>query len=306
LPSTDVGEPLIWWLTTGFKRMLMHFTPLLYVAAALAIGGLFQRLARRERSESQARKPAEWERGVVLPVAVVALTCICIAVAAYAAYRVGGPKTYDLSDMGPSHVGGASPDYSTPGTISLSTDEGSRSQLIFYLQNTGRRLPPLDNISGTFSRFSSAVEAQGTGSTPETFTATVDGHLIAEVTTTPRSGPVTLSGPIPIGARFLELDVVQLGAGSDTASWVQPTLQRASLWWVTEAILLLALVLVLAAGLVASGVIRRWDQRTVRWLSPTGVSIPLLAAAAVQQAEAMLEVAMPVWSGAVELVMHHL
>jgi hypothetical protein len=297
LPSTDVGEPLIWWLTTGFKRMLMHFTPLLYVAAVLAIGGLLEQFRASERTSSVVR--GQWGKGVALPVAVVALASICIAVAAYAAYRVGGPKSYDLSEMGPSHVGGAAPDYSIPGAISLPTQQGADFQLIYYLQFAGRRNPPVDNISGTFSHFASTVEVQGPVS--DRFTASADGHLIAEATATQDSGPAALDGQIPIGTRFLELDVVQLGPGSGTAAWTHPTLERASIWWATEALLLMSLGILVASGLVGAGVIRLHPL-----VNTALVAIALLAAGAVQVAEAMWEVATPVWAAAAELVLRHL
>jgi len=301
LPTSDVGEPLVWWLTTGFKRMLMHFTPLLYVAAVLAIGGLFGHVKVGERAGLQVR--SRLGRGVALPIAVVALASICIAVAAYAAYRVGGPKSYDLSEMGASHVGGAMPDYSIPGTISLTTQQGADLQLIYYLQITGRRNPPADNISGTFSSFASALEVRGP--VAERFTVSADGHLIAEATASQDSGPVTLDGQIPIGTRLLELDVVQLGPGSGTAAWIRPTVQRLSIWWLTEVLLLVAPALVVGARLADSPAISLGNQRMALWLVPTGATFALLAAAAVQQGEATAEVAAPIWFGAADFLIRH-
>lgn len=300
LPSTDVGEPLIWWLTTGFKRMLMHLTPLLYITAALAIGSLLQRSATSNRSDSQRWRLPDWGRGGVLSVAVIVLTSITIVIAAYSAYRVGGPKSYDLSVMFPAHVSGSELDLSVPGAVSVTTASGTDQKLLFYLQNTGRRVPPLDNITGVFWRFSSLVAVQS-GSGPAQFTASVDGRMIGEVTANPEAAPVALSGQIPIGGRFLELSVRQLGPGPGVASWAQPTVYRASEWWLVEAFLLLGVVAVVASGLAASGVLQLHPL-----LNPGLAASALLAAAAVQQAEAMLEEAMPIWSGAVELVMHHL
>ncbi len=298
LPSSDVGEPLIWWLTTGFKRMLMHFTPLLYVAAALAIGALFEQLKPRQQAGSQAR--GRWGGGLVLPVAVVALASICIAVAAYAAYRVGGPKSYDLSAMVPSHVSGSALDFSVPGTLSLATENGSVATVTFYLQNTGRREPPLDNISGVYWRFSSKVAVQS-GSGPEQFTASVDGRVIAQATSSPGSYGATLEGLIPVGGRFLELSVRPVGLGSGSASWTQPAVERASQWWAVDALLLIALVALVASSLAGAGV-----TQLPGFFNLGVAAAAILSAAGVQVAEAMLEVAVPVWSGAVELLIHHL
>jgi hypothetical protein len=296
LTSTDVGEPLIWWLTTGFKRMLVHFTPLLYVTAALAIGGLVRGAFLR----SEVRDRPQASRNGSLPVAVVALACITIAIAAYAAYRVGGPKSYDLSVMYPAHVSGSKLDLTVPGTISVSTDPNTATTLLFYLQNTGRREPPLDNITGVFRRFSSRI-AVDSGSGPEQFTASVDGRIIAQVTAQPGAYGAALDGTIPLGGRFLELSVRPVGLSSGTASWIQPTVERVSWWWAVDALLLLAAGALVASFLAGAGV-----KQVPGFLNLGLATVAILGAAGVQVAEAMLEVAVPVWSGAVELVIHHL
>jgi hypothetical protein len=300
LPTTDVAEPLTWWLTTGFKRLVMHSIPLLYVAAALAIGSVLQRSTVPQRREAQATQRLGWEMAAVPILAVVALTCIGIGVAGYAAYRVGGPKSYDLSAMVPAHVAASELDLSVPGAVSVTTDVHSEPKLVFYLQDTGRREPPLDNITGVFWRFSSKVGV-ASGSGPEHFTASVDGRVIGEATANPGAARVDLGGTIPIGGRFLELSVRQLGPGTGTASWAQPTVYRASEWWAVEAFLLLGAAAVVGSGLAGAGIVR-----LPPWLNPGLAAVALLAAAAVQQAEAMLEVAMPIWAGAVELVIQHL
>jgi hypothetical protein len=281
--------------------MLMHVIPLLYVAAALAVGSLFA--ARASITAEAPRRPLHgWGKALIPAGAVVTLAATCIAIAGYAAYRVGGPKAYDLSDMGPSHVTSTTADYSTPGTISLSTAGGGPAQLIFYLQVTGRRLPPLDNISGTFERFTATVGTQGSGSPAERFTAAVDGKQVAEATATPGSGPVTLSGALPLGGRLLELDVTQLEPGTGTASWIRPTVYRATDWWAAEAFLVIGLGLLAASALVVFRVVNTRDERALRWLNPAAVSIPLMAAGAVQLVEAVAEVALPVWSFALRLL----
>jgi hypothetical protein len=113
---------------------------------------------------------------------------------------------------------------------------------------------------------------------------------------------VTLDGSLPLGGRFLELDVTQLDPGTGTASWIRPTVYRITAWWATDAFLAVALGLLAGSALVAVGVVPLPDQRVLRLLTPSAVAVTLMAAAAVQQAEAIAEVALPIWSGALRVV----
>jgi hypothetical protein len=298
LPSTDVGQPLIWWLTTGFKRMVMHFVPLLYIAGAMALSVWWRQTGTQRGQRS--RLP-----GGLAELGTIGLALVGIAVAAFAAYQLGGPKSYDLSLMIPSHVYGPAVDYASAGTMSVKMDGASNSQVIFYLQNTGRRIPPLDNITGTFTQFTANVVVDGPPATVGHFSVSVDGTDIADRTVAAGSGPAAIRGRIPIGARLLQLTVSQNGAGSATFSWMQPSVQRATAWWAVEIFLAAAAACVIVAWAV-------WAIRSLRAaLAPTfrlaGTRLApaaLLAAAAVQQAEATGALLIPSWSFAARLLTH--
>lgn len=281
LQSTNVGEPLIWWLTTGFKRMVVHVIPLLYVAASLGVGSLI-----RSRTKARSAAPARIA-------AAAAITVIAIGMAAYAEFRVGGPKSFDLSDMGPGHVSGSSGrvDYPAPGIMSITTN-GDIERITFYLLVTGRRLPPLDNISGTFTSFSSTVEA----SAPEYFAVSADGKPVAAVKLGAGGAMASLNGSIPLGTRLLELSAQPLGPGYATASWSHPTISRLTAWWLVDALLIGAMGLAAAWPLSATGLVKTRGPNLVTQLKANVVLVPLLAAAAAQQIEATLSVALPAWS----------
>jgi len=298
LSTTNVGEPLVWWLSTDFKRMVMHFIALLYVSAAIAIGAWWwqpRTAAAYPRGGAQSRGPGR---------VALALAAIALLVAGYASYRVGGPKAYDLSAMAPTHVSGSSVDFSTPGFMSVTTDGKVDPQIIFYLQNTGRRSPPVDNISGTFARFSSLVEAQGPTSVTETFMVSADGRPMAATTAVSGSGPVTISGQIPLGTRLLELTVRQTGTGTAIASWIQPTVFRASAWWAVDGFLLLALVMIVISATATLGVLKFDAHPWLGRASPALISTALLAAAALQQFEATSALLVPSWAYGVQLIAH--
>jgi hypothetical protein len=277
IPTTSVGEPLIWWLTTGFKRLVMDVIPLLYICAALATAGLLREgLAQRRRSAAS--------------VAAVAAAIAVIAVAAYAEYRVGGPTSYDLSDMGPAHVSGSSAtvEYPAPGVMSITTT-GDTETITYYLLSTGRRLPPLDNITGTFTRFTSSVSASGGGGS-EHFVLSADGRQLAQTTASPGQGTVGLDADVPAGTRLLDLSVQPAQSTAETATWTHPTLERFTVWWVVEVLLLLA-VAAMTAAVLTSRV----------GLAGAAVAI-LLGAAAIQQLEATAAIALPGWLYAARLL----
>lgn len=290
LPSTSVGEPLIWWLTTGFKRMAMHLVPLLYIATSVALGMWWGKSEKNPVPR-------------VLAGAGLAAALAVLLVAAYGAYRVGGPKSYDLSLMSPSHVDGPSIDYSTPGEMTVATDGTSNPQVVFYLLNTGRRTPPLDNISGTFSRFSAQLAVHGANNVGEEFTVTADGKIIARQLVSSSSVHSTITGDIPIGTRLLELAVTQQGSGGASASWIQPTVERASLWWLVEALLAAGALLILVSGALLLGLAAP-AMLNFDLLARRLVPAALLAAAAVQEAEAAATLLLPSWSFVFRLLAH--
>src|SRR5690242_1395930 len=290
LPSTDIGQPLIWWLTTGFKRMAMHIVPLLYIAAALALGSWW----RRSDAGSVSR---------ALTIAGLTASLVVLCMAGYAAYRVGGPKTYDLSVMYPSHVYGPDVDYSTPGVMAVPTDGGTDPRIVFYLINTGRRVPPLDNITGTFSRFSAEVGVQGASDVGEEFIVTADSTVIARELITGGNGRGTVGADIPIGTRLLELSVSQKGSGTATASWIQPTVQRASAWWLVEVLLAASGALTVASAALVLGSVSR-SATTVDLIARRLLPAALLGAAAIQQVEATGALLVPTWSFAARLLGH--
>lgn len=303
LPSTNVGEPLTWWLTTGFKRMVMHLIPLLYAAAFLAIGAVARLSAKS--TQPAALSPCEWRNTVVSVAAVTAVTILAIATAGYAEFRVGGPKSFDLSDMGPSLVSGSSAviTYPGPGVMSVTTTTGDPTMVTFNLLVTGRRLPPLDNITGTFTAFSSSVEADGPDSAPEHFTVNADGKVIGEATANPGGGPVSIDASIPLGTRLLELSVQPQGSRTATASWSHPTIYRLTGWWAVEVLLIAALSLVAAWSFASTGMLRTRGAALASRLKPQWALIVLVAAGAVQQIEATMAIALPAWSYAARLLL---
>jgi hypothetical protein len=308
LPTTDISTALSWWLITGFKRMLLHFVPLLFIAAALAIAEPLRAAWRSRRQWTTA--PAGPGGGEVagrtmVPAAVLLLTVAGILATAWVTVRLTGPRDIDLAQVIPNGVVNLeSIGYVRIPTSGAGSSDAMRFQpagpgsvlLLFDLHNLGQAgPPPNETIFGRFTRLNSTVGLpQGAGPS-ERFVIRADGRLLAQSPVLgPGDAPVALIASIPAQAQILQLEVDPTGPTTVQAIWSSPGLHRDSAWLPVVILLAAAAILALVMAFLALGVRRGLAQR-VQPLGPGFIAAVLLVAGLVQQLDVLTNSAFPLW-----------
>ncbi len=298
LPST--GMPLQWWLETGFKRMLLHFVPLLVIAAALGWHAVFRRglveSSSASHDRSVGRRNAGWRNAA-------AYLLLSITLMAAAGYYCGlfRSKYIDLSRVVPN---GAVALYSpvsygyekgwwqaqnpeSVNTIMTAPQSGVTGGVLYDLTILGYR-GSNDQICDRFVSFRAKVGIVGTTAGRVHFLVIADGHQIAAIprVLTGKDGFIPITARLPPSTHWLELAVDPMGDNnSDGAVWVEPRLKRGGSG------LLVAGVLLLGAGSAALSALvigrERWSRMMSRLIGLQPVLVTLLVASFIMQADAI-------------------
>jgi hypothetical protein len=281
LPSTN-EQPLWWWLRTGFDRILMHFVPVAYGVAAIALAQpLGMALAAmKARAVHQLPTPGSSPaaRTTLLVATLVAIT-ITIGLT--------GPADVDLATIEPAAVENSSAVSYGAHWIQASPTGRNPIVITYFLDNISERVPPEGNYWGHFT----AITATVTG--PGTFTIVTSRST--ETIAVADNRPHTLALSIPPFAQKVALEAI-LPTETSTARWDAPKLHRDGLWLVATFLLLvatgsIALTTSLARQLIGQAVpLADW--------APTVTSLALTACLAIQAADALISRALPVWASA--------
>ena len=298
-------QPLSWWLVTGYKRLLMHIVPLLFVAAALAV-------PRRE--EWQAANG--FRRSLVPTVAVAA----SLLVAAAVTFAIPGTTGVPLANVIPNGAVGLSPDIAygkqTAGGLAddpaadsdwmrLQVVPPARGSVTYDLSNLATRQAPNDDVVGRFSSLSAMVAATGSGAGTGVSLAT-NGREIASVRPPPGGATTSVRVGIAPDTRAVSLIATPTQEGSSVqAVWVRAVLNRGGAWPLVALLLLVAAAASVVSGLGAPPPGRGGkEKRPNGWM--TVLIALLLAAALIQQLDVLTNQAVPLWSEGAHSVVHWL
>jgi len=287
--------PLQWWLETGFKRMLLHFVPLLVITAALGWHAVFRR-GPVESSSAPRDRSVGWRNAA-------AYLLLSITLMAAAGYYSGlfRSKYIDLSRVVPN---GAVALY-TPvsygyekgwwqaqnpesvNTIMTAPQSGITGGVLYDLTNLGYR-GSNDEICDRFVSFKAKVGIVATTVGRVHFLVMADGHQIAEIprVLTGKDGFIPITAHLPLSTHWLELAVDPMGDNnSDGAVWVEPRLKRGGSG------LLVAGVLLLGAGCAAASAFatgrERWARMISRLIGLRPVLVTILVAGFIMQVDAI-------------------
>lgn len=299
LPTIN-GMPLKWWLETGFKRMLLHFVPLLVIAAALGSHAVFRRGLVESSSapcdRSAGRRNAGWRDAA----AYLLLSITLIAAAGYYS-GLFRPTYIHLSRVIPNGelylYSPVSYGYEkgwwqaqNPGNVDAIMTEpksGITGGVLYDLTNLGYR-GSNDGIYDHFVSFRAKVGIVGTTAGSVRFLVIADGHQIAAIprVLTGKDGFIPIATSLPISTHWLELAVDSVGDNnSDAAVWIEPRLKRGGSG------LLVAGVLLLGAGSAAASALafgrKRWSRVTSRLIGLRPILIVLFVAVLIMQADAI-------------------
>lgn len=319
-------QPLSWWLATGFKRMLLHIVPLLFIAGAVAIAGLLKtphpnpppQGGREQQTPDPDPLPQggrEWGR-VIIP-------ALSFLVAAVLTVVVAGPATVRVADLVPNGVvvvvpplgfGRLTPagwvDDSGPGadSMQLRVEASTRGAVSYDLKNLGERLAANDAVVGRFTSVDATVGALASGAGSR-FQVTANDRAIGSAPSAADS--TSLQASIPPDTRTLSLVAEAVANGSSVQSiWVRAVLHRGGAWPLVAGLLLLAAVVAVVGALrtpypdpppQGGRESRARQGRTVGTL----VAL-LLAAALVQQLDVFTNEAVPLWSQTAHSAAHRL
>lgn len=318
-------QPLSWWLATGYKRLLAHIVPLVFIAAALAAWSLL----RTQRPSPQ--RPRRW------PGFVAAITSTVLVIAAVLTVAIPGPGSVVLAALAPNGVVGTlplvgrlqGPDTFTQDSgpaaewIQIQVASTTRASVSYDLSNLGERVTPNDEVVGRFTSLAASVVAAASGNGMRV-EAAANNRVIATASPQSSAGPIRLDAAIPPDARTVSLDVTPAEQGSSVqAVWVRAVLNRGGAWPLVALLLILAAIAAVvralgtplpdpppasggrepsAAALLnpqpTSGGTERRDLGTV-----VLVALVLLAAL-IQQADVLTNQAVPLWSEAARTVVH--
>jgi hypothetical protein len=291
LPFTN-GQPLEWWLQTGFKRMLLHFVPLLTIASAVATHAMTE----SERSPVDVRRSSpSWRTAIGYSLA--ALILIGAAVHTSGWLRSRSLHLTSLSPNGQRNLYAAVTygnekgwwQPQTPGSVDaiMTCPADNISSVVSYdLNNLGVR-GGSESVFDRFVRFETRVGVVATEVGQVRFLVYADDHEVAATgPMTGRSGTAVLSAKLPPWTRVLRLVVDPMGSGnSDHAVWFEPTLQRAGSGPLVAVILLVAACAAVGSALASTGV--RWAEMPARLCGSRPILIALLAAGLILQLDAI-------------------
>lgn len=290
-------QPLTWWLITGFKRMLLHIVPLLFIAAAVAIAGGLQ-------PSNPDPPPPAWRPGRARRWGRAILPALGLGAAAVLTVGVAAPGTVRVADLVPNGVVGIVPPLGFgrltsagwvdgPGadSVLLRVQTPVRGSVTYDLNNLGERASPNEEVVGRFSGLDATAGAltSGAGSRLQ---VTANGRALGSASLA--SGPTSFEVNIPADARTLSLIAEPGLDGSSVQSiWVHAALHRGGAWPLVAALLLLA-------AMVAAVPALRKENLT---LPLSGL---LLAALTVQQLDVLSNEAVPLWSVPAQVIARHL
>jgi hypothetical protein len=293
LPSTN-ELPLQWWLVTGTKRMLLHFIPLLFIAAALAANEpvrSFWRARRDLLGTPLARPLALIERRtdrVTLGVLLIAISLACLAT-----WRVAGPRDIALTQIAPSGLNNLLLPIASGGDLIVEAPAPDQEGIIYYdLANLGSNEKVSDSVFGRFTSLRANFSSSGSGR----LEIATDGRVLARG---PSNGSaegqaIRTNVHLQRGARNLELILLPNNQNSGgPVAWHQPVLHRDGSGWVIVLLLLSAAVLAALAMILTRSPARK---QTVLLLSEALPAL-FLTAAIVQQVDALTNVLLPVLDG---------
>jgi len=294
LPST--GMPLDWWLETGFKRMTLHYVPLLVIAAALGAHAVYRRRLMEPNSAPRDRSVG-WRSAM----GYMLLSIMLIAAAGYYS-GLFRPTYIDLSRVMPNGESNLYTHVSygyekgwwqaqNPGsvnTIMTAPQSGMTGGVLYDLTNLGYR-GSNDGIYDRFVRFKAKVGIVETTGGSVRFLVIADGRQIASIprVLTGKDGFIPIAARLPLSTHWLELAVDPVGVNnwSDQAVWVEPRLKRG------DSGLLVAGVLLLGAGSAALSALvigrERWSRMMSRLIGLRPVLVTLLVASLIMQADAI-------------------
>lgn len=303
-------QPLSWWLATGFKRMLLHIVPLLFIAAAVVVSGWW-------RPTAEVSVPAEGEQGTSRKVGSLVAAAAMIA-AAVLTVVAAGPGTVLIASLVPNGVVGlpvpVTVGRQTPAgwvddaragadSILLAVAAASRGGVTYDLHNLGERLPPNDAVYGRFTSVDAEAGSSFYAPGTEVQLGANDRALVSARLGADPVTPASLRAAIPPDARTVSV-VVNPAPDSLAGQrvWVRAQLHRGGAWPVVAGLLLLAgvvaIALVLGGGLTAT---HQWAGRGA------GLVVALLLfAGLVQQLDVLTNQALPLWSQAAHTVVHQL
>ena len=277
-------QPLTWWLVTGFKRMLLHIVPLLFIAAAIAVGV--------SQAPGNVRK-----RGVLFGAAAIIAGALLTVVAA-------GPGTVRLGDLIPNGVIGLPvPLAYDHGSVLFPATAAAQASVIYDLQNLGQRLAPNDAVYGRFTSVDAEIGSPCPAPGTEVQVGANDRVLVRNRLGADPAKTIALHAAIPPDARTGSIIVISsAGSSAGPSLRVRAELHRGGAWPLVAGLLLLAGLLALAL-VFASPMLAR-----MRWpgAGATLVAALVLFVGLVQQVDVLTNQALPLWSEAAHTVVHQL
>lgn len=333
MPATN-NQPLSWWLQTGFKRLSLHFVPLLYIGTALGAADIllnrstlilspstenswsikFEKLIQEDNNLVGSRLQGYGERMVY-----ISLAGLLTIIAAYTYVGEYTPHTLDLVDVHPSNIsnlyqpisygfdnntwwkdqsrGSSSALMTHPNKSGLAVASFDMLNIGFRKQNDSNLQFRNDNIYGRFSNFTATVGLVNTTAGSVRFLVLADGKVLAATDRlTGTDTLVRLTVSIPPYTRLVELAVDPIDDNnSDHAVWFDPRLLRTDASWLVALCLLIGAILMAVRGVTGYIFVLNWKQHYIRIDSSGGIALMLLAGVLIQQADALFARVLPLW-----------